>query len=667
LLALLLAALLAGVALFRSGRSAGREGKANSWKGELVLNKYEQGRPPGAKWPVLTKKDELGNMNLFHEVSHPEQAPNVVALFTSFGKYLTAQENGTLTAESFKPGNSQYFTKFEYSNGKVALQSAYGKFMWASPDGTLEARSHRIGSWEMFEKVANKDGNVALKDAWGRYISVGLPEDTRALITNRATSIGDMERFTTVNLSSTEIALRSFFGTYINASVEGLVLANANNATAREAFQISGEGDRTTFRTPSGSHLYAGVDGSVWIGDVETSSKLKEAVANGVTSKDFRVEAHLDGTLSLRSTSGTYLSVVLAIRSISSSQVQEAAGLGDGSSDSFIRYKFISTTVAPRQTDPDKVSCMAGQPWPYKGLILKHMPVFEALPSPDHWEDRWSRITAANSDPCASRIRLSMNLASKDHGFGSAMNNFANEAFVGMYSGEPVAICRPPGVRDIWAENYVDPGLPVCDSCTASELSEPAVWCSGAKASMQMASSLPVILEGVKRFMYWKLFNLNPAISEAASKMQGKLGILHEPYVGVHIRRGDKLRESGFFRQTKDFAAIAEQLCDAMGARKIFVASDDPKALTEMRTLVRSDLFVQGQPPLTELEYAQRGENLEKHTETVLLFDVVLLIRANAYVGTASSNVDRFVYFQRDPRTQSVSLDDGGDYLYRSC
>jgi hypothetical protein len=475
-----------------------------------------------------------------------------------------------------------------------------------------------------------------------------------------------MERFTLVNVSDASIALRSFFGTYVNASAEGLAVAVAEEASAKDAFHVYGEGYRTTFRTPSGSHLYAGEDGSVFIGSTETSAELKSAVAHRMTSKYFAVEHHPDGTCSLRSASGTYLSVVLASRRDEGPPRREAVKFTDGArADSLIQYKFISTTMAP-QVNPKKVSCAAGQPWPYKGLLQANMPIFQAMAPRDTWEERWNQIFANKANPCAASIRMSMNLPSKDHGFGSAMNNYANEALVGMYSGEQVAICRPEGARDIWDENFVDPGLPVCTSCSAPRLNDPAVWCSGAKASMQMAKSMPEMLEGVKRFIYWRLFKLRPGLSDAASKMQGKLGILHEPYVGVHIRRGDKLRESGFFRETKDFATIAEQLCDAMGARKIFVASDDPKALTEMRTLVRSDLFVQGQPPMTKSEYAERGA-LEKHMETVLLLDIVLLIRANAYVGTASSNVDRFVYFQRDPRTQSISLDEGGDYLYRSC
>merc|ERR1712207_17376 len=82
-------------------------------------------------------------------------------------------------------------------------------------------------------------------------------------------------------------------------------------------------------------------------------------------------------------------------------------------------------------------------------------------------------------------------------------------------------------------------------------------------------------LVALKRFLYKKLFVLRPELQADLSELQAELGLTHDPYVGVHIRRGDKRAESGFFRQTKDFAVEAFRLCEAIGAKKVFLASDN--------------------------------------------------------------------------------------------
>jgi len=51
----------------------------------------------------------------------------------------------------------------------------------------------------------------------------------------------------------------------------------------------------------------------------------------------------------------------------------------------------------------------------------------------------------------------------------------------------------------------------------------------------------------------------------------------------------------------------------------------------------------------------------EEDEEKSLLIDVTGLVRAAGFIGTASSNVDKFVFFQRDPTASSVSLDEGGN------
>jgi len=49
----------------------------------------------------------------------------------------------------------------------------------------------------------------------------------------------------------------------------------------------------------------------------------------------------------------------------------------------------------------------------------------------------------------------------------------------------------------------------------------------------------------------------------------------------------------------------------------------------------------------------------------VLLTDLEGLRRSSVFIGTASSNMGRLVYFLRGPHLPTISLDDDGDFLKR--
>jgi hypothetical protein len=51
----------------------------------------------------------------------------------------------------------------------------------------------------------------------------------------------------------------------------------------------------------------------------------------------------------------------------------------------------------------------------------------------------------------------------------------------------------------------------------------------------------------------------------------------------------------------------------------------------------------------------------EEEEEKNVLTDVTALVRSTGFIGTASSNIDRLVYFQRDPSKATLSLDEGGN------
>merc|ERR1711972_1273254 len=113
------------------------------------------------------------------------------------------------------------------------------------------------------------------------------------------------------------------------------------------------------------------------------------------------------------------------------------------------------------------------------------------------------------------------------------------------------------GVRNLWAETFVDPGLLRCTACTLPKSIDdvsPGAWAAGAGTCVgEVGKGLEheLALVDIKRFLYKNLFVLQPHLKEGADALQADLGLADERYVGVHIRRGDKEAESGFFRTSK--------------------------------------------------------------------------------------------------------------------
>jgi hypothetical protein len=331
------------------------------------------------------------------------------------------------------------------------------------------------------------------------------------------------------------------------------------------------------------------------------------------------------------------------------------------------RYPFATVTKAP------------GAPsWPWQVMAsdtdtstTPDVPRFpgsfpDVKSLPGVWLDA---ITKARGDPCDDGVLHPHFVLTHEHsGLCSRLNNFVNELLVAMYSRRPFAPCENPDMKNLWAENFDTPDMmPVCRSCKIRQYdnSEEWLWAKGFRVARDHRTA---DMEFTKRFLYKKLFVPKRQHLEAADALQRTLGLIDVPYVGVHIRREDKVLETHFSRTTEDFADNAWRLCKGIGCRKIFIGSDSAQErprLAELIARYNASIQVVEQPRLAQETFKQRS-NLSKDAGVALIVDMLLLIRATAFVGTASSNVDRFVWFQRDPGTQSVSLDDFGDFLRRS-
>lgn len=360
----------------------------------------------------------------------------------------------------------------------------------------------------------------------------------------------------------------------------------------------------------------------------------------------------------------------------------------------------LALTSGRLQTEPDEVGSYAGwlqeepeqvvpllvprahrgslPPWPHpesgvwNGVMAAY--TFHSWPARDSWEQTFSKVTGSSADSaCSAPVRGIARLS--PNGFGSRMNSFANELLVAMYSQQPMALCDPPGFRDDWSRFFEGPGFARCaaESCAWTNprnATDPSLlaWEAGRFVS---ETEEETDVEAMKRFVYKHLFVFNTEIQAAADDVLTQLGLQQGSFVGVHIRRGDKEQETvgGVTNEmgTAAYASNVRTFCQTVGTNRVFLASDSAAERAKLQDALGAKYLVVEQPRLAKKIYELRG-SVEQGSDIgahQVIVDAAILVRAAAFVGTSSSNIDRFVYFLRDPSTPVMSMDDSGNFLWR--
>lgn len=118
------------------------------------------------------------------------------------------------------------------------------------------------------------------------------------------------------------------------------------------------------------------------------------------------------------------------------------------------------------------------------------------------------------------------------------------------------------------------------------------------------------------------------------------------------------------FKASQLMSAATRAIRDAVaqsGARKVYVASDDPRAFKALQGIFMSELEMVQQPPVSRRLLEDRTYGDDAATIS-LLTDIVALRRASVFIGTASSNIGELVYYLRRGKS-CVSMDSEGDWM----
>lgn len=173
-------------------------------------------------------------------------------------------------------------------------------------------------------------------------------------------------------------------------------------------------------------------------------------------------------------------------------------------------------------------------------------------------------------------------------------------------------------------------------------------------------------LVGLRRMMR-DVFVLNRDTEEAVAGVLEKgvgIGIGSENgmrYVGVHLRRGDKMKEVRAI--PLEYYAQAVRLMDP-GSNRVYVASDDCKAVHKLERLVVGkqvhSLCDQDNGGHNQRDWNTLSFKKRRKATIMLLADMIALAKADIFIGTFSSNLGKVVHLLRSQKAETtISLDDG--------
>lgn len=280
----------------------------------------------------------------------------------------------------------------------------------------------------------------------------------------------------------------------------------------------------------------------------------------------------------------------------------------------------------------------------------------------------------AGQDPCQADILATIGPADDDRiGFGSRMNNFVNELMVAVAGNFSFAVCgdtlKDGFARKVWQPHFSSGQyIPVCTAdlrrCDFDDFwNDRQPFWIGYKLSRSLKSA-PDYLYQLKRQLTDFIYNLNSDTQAAvASRLNRTLNKLNgRQYLGVHVRHGDKAYEADL-KPVREYARAVQKELKVCGARAgcdigaVFLSSDDPGVAPAMRKLLGPSVEVIEQPRLKADAYAHESTYDSEEALLQLLADIEALRQSEVFIGTASSNLGRLVFFQRQKHQKSVSLD----------
>lgn len=305
----------------------------------------------------------------------------------------------------------------------------------------------------------------------------------------------------------------------------------------------------------------------------------------------------------------------------------------------------------------------------FEDMKVKGFPVGDLFPNAGHHLQLGG---GAATDPCDADVVVTG--FGWPYGFGSRAGLAANEVQLAAVFGLSVAICGDDFAQKTWAGHFRNPaGFAICTPAATCgggrrDISEAA--CLGNDLSRELTGRDREYLLKLKHNVYRAMYTYKDTTLAAVNGILEAVPLsTSEPYIGIHIRRGDKRREHDVsLMPMSSYATAALEHMEAQGTRTVFVASDDPGAGDELK-----DAFTAAGHPDVQVvqqsdnksDYVVKGSGQREYSDDdstlALLADMEALRLSTVFVGTQSSNVGRMVFYLRGEMDSCVSVD--GDWF----
>jgi len=256
----------------------------------------------------------------------------------------------------------------------------------------------------------------------------------------------------------------------------------------------------------------------------------------------------------------------------------------------------------------------------------------------------------------------------RPYGFGSRALVAMNEVFLAAVFGLSITVCGGEFVTETWSnhfKNLADITICAAEMCSRDEkyISDAAIL------GMRLSKDLSLVdrdsLINMKHIIFRLMYTYNDETMAAVNTILEAVPVdVQKPYVGVHIRRGDKETEAEPTPMSNYTTAAIEQM-NIFGTRTVFVASDDPSA----GSLLADEFAAAGHPDVQVLQQRHDDTPPEDHamrhysdndSTMEMLADIEGLRLATVFIGTQSSSFGRMMLYLRGGElSSSISLDGG--------
>jgi hypothetical protein len=332
----------------------------------------------------------------------------------------------------------------------------------------------------------------------------------------------------------------------------------------------------------------------------------------------------------------------------------------------FVLLCAISASHALKIKEPvDEVDAKASNAKALKFLEEEAKNGFPNMPS---ISDVSSLKVKIPEDACQADLLLSGN----GHGLGSELNNYFNALAVASYADLSVALIDNTSLSRILQPNF-EHELPVCVNVAKKNRGVVNLMHRAGAFITALTNKDHQFVRDLKLSLYKQYYQLNEETQADVTDNLKKMGVpLGSKYVGIHIRRGDKPMELGrvgpgndeYAKKIQDavmddsdaskLSALKQRIEEQTQSGSVYVASDDSHAQGWMTKKLGDKYLVKGQ----QAEGAKEHDYDHGDTMLSVLTDIEALRNAEVFIGTASSNFGRLVYFLRSPEKKSISLDE---------